>query len=196
MEAIALSIGVLALVGVFKDWIELISLISASRTLGRDFELLNAKIDIERALLLQWSSRTGLLTREHDKRLDDDALLCSVSLVLSSLRHLLKDSKQLRDRYGLREAEETSEAVTLTMSDSRIKTFTENFRALNLRVTRTGHTFLLRVNCVGLLTTKPNSTTLSCRYLILFPDSTYSFHHCIRAVSDQWRQKIFKQSTT
>jgi len=49
----ALAIGILALAGTCKDCIELFSYISSAKSLGRDYELLDVKLDIEKTLLLQ-----------------------------------------------------------------------------------------------------------------------------------------------
>jgi hypothetical protein len=59
-EVASLVLGaavVAALVGVFKDCIDLFSLISAARSLGCDYDLLEVKLDVEKTLFLQWAER-------------------------------------------------------------------------------------------------------------------------------------------
>ncbi len=51
-KAVGLFLGAVALVGSFIDYIDLVSNISASRSLGADYELLNIKLYIEKTLLL------------------------------------------------------------------------------------------------------------------------------------------------
>jgi hypothetical protein len=56
-EVAGLFLGAVALLGTFKDCIDLFSYISAARSLGNDYEILNTKLDIEKTLLLQWADR-------------------------------------------------------------------------------------------------------------------------------------------
>src|ERR1700712_1621723 len=101
-EAAGLIVGVVALAGTFKDCIDLFAYVSASRNIGRDYELLNTKLDVEKALLLQWADRLRLLTRDHDARLDEPTTRDAISCVLESIQLLLGDSETLQERYGMR----------------------------------------------------------------------------------------------
>ncbi|KAI3326336.1 hypothetical protein HD806DRAFT_444015 [Xylariaceae sp. AK1471] len=100
-EAVGLAIGVVALAGTFKDCIDLFSYISASRNLGRDLELLETKLDVEKTLLLQWAARVRLLQPNYDSRLDQLDISRVIARLLASIQLLLSDSQTLQDRYGV-----------------------------------------------------------------------------------------------
>lgn len=51
--------GIVGLVGAFKDTLELIDLIVYTGNLGREFQLLITKLDIEKTLLLRWVDAVG-----------------------------------------------------------------------------------------------------------------------------------------
>lgn len=51
-ETAGLVVGTLALVGVFNDCLEMMSNISALRSMKNDGKLLNTKLDLEKTLLL------------------------------------------------------------------------------------------------------------------------------------------------
>ncbi|KAJ4237812.1 hypothetical protein NW760_003248 [Fusarium oxysporum] len=46
------AVGVVGLIGAFKDTIDLFGLLAESRDLGRDYEILRIKLDIQKTLLL------------------------------------------------------------------------------------------------------------------------------------------------
>ncbi len=99
MEAAGLAIGIVGLVGAFKDIIDLFALFTASRELGQDCELLETKLDIEKAILLRWAMSVKLLSPDYDPRLDDPHLPLVPTLMC--IRRLLSDTSELRQRYGL-----------------------------------------------------------------------------------------------
>lgn len=101
-------VGVAGVIGAFKDTIDLFNLIADSRHLGRDHEILETKLDIEKTLLLQWAHRVRLLSPDYDRRLDDQDAQRLVVRILGCVAALLKDAPELTQRYGLIEAEETS----------------------------------------------------------------------------------------
>lgn len=102
MEPIGLAVGVISLVGVFKDCLDLFSMISATSSLGSDYEILNAKLDVEKTLLLQWSQRVRLLQPDYDERLSQRRTARAVAATLSALRSLLGRTEDLQRKYGLR----------------------------------------------------------------------------------------------
>lgn len=102
MEAIGFAISVVSLVGVVKDCIDLFSLISATKSVGTDFEILNAKLDMEKTLLLQWTQRVRLLQPDYDERLDQRRINRAVSATLVALRSLLSKTEDLQRKYGLK----------------------------------------------------------------------------------------------
>ncbi|KAH6869681.1 hypothetical protein B0T10DRAFT_541623 [Thelonectria olida] len=56
-ETAGLVLGVVTLAGTFKDCVDLFSYFLSYRSLGRDYEILVAKLDVEKTLLLQWAHR-------------------------------------------------------------------------------------------------------------------------------------------
>ena len=65
------AVGVLGVIGAFKDTIELFNLFTDARHASRELQILDTKLDIEKTLLLQWAEGVGLARKEYDKRLDD-----------------------------------------------------------------------------------------------------------------------------
>jgi len=100
-EPVGLLFGVIALAGTFKDCVDLFSYIRASRSLGRDHEILETKLDVEKTLFLQWAQRVRLLRPEYDERLDHPPTRDTIARVLASVRLLLSEGDKLQHRYGL-----------------------------------------------------------------------------------------------
>lgn len=97
MEPIGFAISIVSLVCVFNECVDLFSLISATSSLGNDFEILNAKLDVEKTLLLQWAQRVRLLQPGHDERLDQRRTAKAVSTTLSALGSLLSKTETSRE---------------------------------------------------------------------------------------------------
>jgi hypothetical protein len=135
-EAAGLAIGVLALIGTFKDCIDLFSYISAAQSLGRDYEVLDTKLDVEKTLFLQWAERVCLVNPTYDERLDDTNTQIAVARILASIRLLLSESKDLQHRYGLEQVVDDEEMtdVAPTISGPRMTIFMQQFEKLNLRI--------------------------------------------------------------
>lgn len=136
MEAAGVAVGIIALIGTFKECIDLFSYFTVARSLGRDYELLSTKLDVEKTLLLQWVQWTNLLQPNYDQRLDDPAVRATVAQVLSSVRLLLSDTKTLQQRYGVQESP-VGDEVNCSLSGigaNRMSTFTQDFGKLNLRI--------------------------------------------------------------
>ena len=102
MEPVSLSIGIIALAGIFNDCIELFSLISTARDIGRDYKILEAKLDIEKTLLLQWSERISLFKQSYHASLSDARTCDSIRTLLIQIRALLNEGSILQERYGLK----------------------------------------------------------------------------------------------
>jgi len=117
-EVAGILLGVVPLISCFKDCVDLFSYISVGRSLGRDYELLNTKLDVEKTLLLQWSQRVRLLQQRPDSRLEDPGLQEMTTKVLKSIAQLLSDSKVLQNRYGLRPEDEDVDTVADSDSDA------------------------------------------------------------------------------
>lgn len=150
--------------GVFKECVDLFSLISATSSLGNDFEILNAKLDVEKTLLLQWSQRVRLLQPGYDERLNQRRTAKAVSTTLSALRSLLSKTEDLQRKYGLKLDREIDSSpgdsissigkgirsalvgttttvvgpqITPIISGPRMKQFLKDFDAFNRRVKAT-----------------------------------------------------------
>lgn len=157
LEITGLTIGAVALVGTFKDCIDVFGMIVSARTLTDDAELLNTKLDVEKLLLLQWADRVRLTEpKDYDRRLDDPDLNRTIARVLESIKRLLSDGKALRDRYGLVDYQAVRHEIALddklevTVSSSRMQQFTERLSRLSLHaeVARTRHSASARFKWV------------------------------------------------
>jgi len=135
-ELAGLSVGVVALIGVFKDCVDLFSYISAAATLGRDYEIMDTKLDVEKTLFLQWAERVRLVKPPHDNRLEDPTIQKTVARILASVRLLLSESKELQHRYGLEQVDEDGESSNdrSTISGRHISQFIREFNNLKLRI--------------------------------------------------------------
>lgn len=132
-EAAGLAVGAIALVGAFKDCIDLFAYISAARSFARDCEILNTKLDVEKTLLLQWAERINLLRTPWDTRLDEPANYALVERILDSVRKLLSEGGELRKRYGLVPASSDNHpAVEPVISGPRLQRFIKDFKQLKL----------------------------------------------------------------
>ncbi|KAL1854340.1 hypothetical protein Daus18300_011526 [Diaporthe australafricana] len=139
LEITGLTIGAMALTGTFKDCIDVFGMIVAARSLNDDVEVLRTKLDVEKMLLLQWADRIGLAEpRDYDQRLDDPDLKQTISSVLDSIKRLLSDGKELKDRYGLADYQDIRHDIVLdnrvevTASSTRLQKFIERFSRLSL----------------------------------------------------------------
>ena len=138
-ETAGLAIGAAALIGTFKDCIDVYGMIVSARSLTDDAEVLNTKLDVERMLLLQWADRIGMTEPEdYDRRLDDPDLNHTIARVLESIKGLLSDGKALRDRYGLVDYQAVRHKIVFddrlgtTAGSTRLKQFIERFNKLSL----------------------------------------------------------------
>ncbi|KAF2108345.1 hypothetical protein BDV96DRAFT_504494 [Lophiotrema nucula] len=82
-------VGLAGLIGAFKDTIDLFNDFADSRDLGRDYEILDAKVDIERTILLQWVDRVNLLRPNYDRRLDDDHTQQALTYFVTKLNQIM-----------------------------------------------------------------------------------------------------------
>ncbi|KAK7747694.1 hypothetical protein SLS62_008940 [Diatrype stigma] len=147
------AIGLMGIVGAFKDVIDLYSIFTDSRNLGRDYEILEAKLDIEKALLLQWADRMKLLEQNYDRRLDDSNAQKLIMKILTSIAVLLTDLSGLQDRYGLDEVPVFDHTTSIGSSnDSRLQRistapfnkFISDFHALSMNIATRQQTTPLR----------------------------------------------------
>lgn len=140
LEITGLTVGALALIGTFKDCVDVFGMIVSARSLTDDAEILNTKLDIEKMLLLQWADRLKLTEpTNYDSRLDDPDLNRVIARVLESIKRLLSDGKTLSDRYGIVNYYDIRQNIVLgdspgiTASSTRLQQFTERFNRLSLQ---------------------------------------------------------------
>lgn len=138
MEPVGLALGVIGLAGVFKSCVELFGYFSTYRSYGDDYDLLDAKLHIEKTVLLQWADRVRLLHEDYDRRLDNLAIRDAVSRVLCSIMHLLSETSSLQQRYGMKPADESSSYPLIPQSsaigESLVKQFMDDFKAMRVRM--------------------------------------------------------------
>ena len=136
METAGLVVGVVALLGLFKDCLDYLSIISIARQAGRDLDILKTKLDIETTLLLQWATRVRLLERDHDPRLDDGLIQQAVFKILQQLQILLADATKVGNRYGLENTSEGYEVLpnSAAISGRRKLNFDKSIAIVSARV--------------------------------------------------------------
>ncbi|KAG4255379.1 hypothetical protein FPRO04_03911 [Fusarium proliferatum] len=141
MEVVGLTIGAVALVSLFKDCVDLFSMITAARDLGKDAALMDTKLDVEKMLFLQWSDRAGLLKQD-----STNVLLCNpdtrqiVSRVLESIKALLSEGQALQRDYGLKRVEKVGTEPTARYqgaSSFRFAKFLKQFEELKIEPCQT-----------------------------------------------------------
>ncbi|KAF5553105.1 hypothetical protein FPHYL_8832 [Fusarium phyllophilum] len=144
MEVAGLTLGAVALVSLFKDCIDLFSMITAAVDLGKDAAILDTKLDVERMLFLQWSERVGLLQQNSINRLSYDMEVRQiVSRVLESIKSLLSEGEALQRDYGLKKLDVIKLATKDIGTESTMgykgassygfKRFLKQFEALKIR---------------------------------------------------------------
>ena len=104
-EAIGLTFGGVALASLFSTCIECFDYIHAGRSFSEDFEILLAKLDVEKARLLIWSDTVGLVKSSSDGRateLEDPLVSGQIGRCLLNVKSLLTNSDELVSRYGLK----------------------------------------------------------------------------------------------
>lgn len=122
-------VGVAGVIGAFKDAVDLFNLIADTGNVGREFEILDTKLDIEKTLLLQWAEEVGLINAglvprdqrrgqeqvNYDTRLADATTQGLIIRALNCIEGLLTNAPELRKRYGMAEATDSpgdSQALT------------------------------------------------------------------------------------
>jgi len=133
METAGLAVGTLALIGVFKDCVTLLSQIGAAKCMEKDYTLLKTRLNFQKTLLLQWAERLKLHDVDgYDTRLDDPDLRCLVQQGLSCILGLLQDGDVLEQRYGLRPADDVTDVSAAVTNRPRtsLRKRLLNFRPL------------------------------------------------------------------
>jgi hypothetical protein len=132
-------LGIAGLIGAFKDAIDLFNKFTDSRELGRDYEILDTKIDIEKTILLQWADHVNLLRfDDYDSRLDEPNTQLAVARILECIHLLMNDESKLKRVYGLGEAKGQQKVAEKdpapTISGPRMEKFMQEFENLDLKV--------------------------------------------------------------
>ncbi|EEU35598.1 uncharacterized protein NECHADRAFT_86865 [Fusarium vanettenii 77-13-4] len=133
------AVGVAGLIGAFKDTIDLFGLLADSRGLGRDYEILQIKFDIQKALLLQWTDRVGLLHEcDYDPCLDQAHIQEAIGQILSCIRLLLTDASALKSKYGLSQMDDEAPVSEITSIPSisawRMRVFNSQYEEFKRRI--------------------------------------------------------------
>ncbi|KAF5972613.1 hypothetical protein FBULB1_8635 [Fusarium bulbicola] len=90
-----LTIGAVALVNLFKDCVDLFSVITAARDLGKDAAIIDTMLDVEKMLFLQRPDRVGLLKQDSNNA---NAVLNNPD---TRLIPISSDSKAASSKYDL-----------------------------------------------------------------------------------------------
>ncbi|KAF5627488.1 hypothetical protein F52700_8414 [Fusarium sp. NRRL 52700] len=132
MEVAGLTIGAVALVSLFKDCVDLFSMITAARDLGKDAALLDTKLDVEKM--------PPILLCDPDTRE-------IVSRVLESIKVLLSEGQALQRDYGLKRVDITKTASGNSAAESttgyqgassfRLAKFLKQFEELKIKPCQT-----------------------------------------------------------
>lgn len=106
VEPISLSLGAVALAGLFTTCLDCLDMIDAGRNFSRDLEILLAKLEAQRAILWAWGCTVHL---DHDgKQFNEDLLGPDIQKTISRLLwcivSLFEDTKKFGKRYGLKRA--------------------------------------------------------------------------------------------
>lgn len=164
MEVAGVVLGAVALVGVFEDCITLFSQIGAAKSQEKDYILLVTKLDLEKALLLQWAERMKIHDKEkYDPRLNEATIALPIHKTLDCIRQLLQDGDILQRQYGVRAAEaiEATEPCTTASSGvlSRLRdnSLTLQFRSNLSNSSRNQSKLLHRSSDVGSKTKRSRS---------------------------------------
>jgi hypothetical protein len=127
MEPLGLAIGVAGLVPLFSVCVQLFDIIDSGKTYGQDYEILIAKVEVERVRLFLWGESVGLfgqdvnilesdLQSQFDQRLEDRRVCSAVSDVLECMKRVFEDTDALKRRYGL---QQSASAPAIQQSEGR-----------------------------------------------------------------------------
>lgn len=135
--------SVAGIVGALKGCLDLLSDISCLESLKQEWPILQAKLDVERTLLLQWADKVKLLEEVHDTRLNDSATHHRVLQLLCDAQALLQDKPQLESSFQVlmykqedSSPDETYLSSSLILSKPRMEHFNAEIARRNIPVLR------------------------------------------------------------
>ncbi|KAF8246127.1 hypothetical protein K440DRAFT_632601 [Wilcoxina mikolae CBS 423.85] len=109
MEFASLAMGGIGLVGAFTSSLEIFDRISAAKAYGKEYELFNSLLELERARLQIWG-RDG----SHE-RLADPIIQRNVGEILGWLQDTLEKAEAVKKRYGLQHHGQTASSNIMTV---------------------------------------------------------------------------------
>lgn len=101
-ETAGLVVGVASLAVTLKACIDLFDTFHAAWKLDRDLESIVLKLNIEKALLIQWAQQSGLTDAIDDglDQLDGPEDFALALRILSEIKALLGDGEKLKSKFG------------------------------------------------------------------------------------------------
>ena len=102
----SLTLGLVALAGLFSTCVECFNYVNSARSLGREYELLATKLKVEETRFLIWGDVVGILKiadQEHDPILDSPSVRKAVGRILNRVQDIFKNTDSLVSRYGLKQ---------------------------------------------------------------------------------------------
>ncbi|KAL2044254.1 hypothetical protein N7G274_002959 [Stereocaulon virgatum] len=110
VEPISLSMGAIALAGLFSACVQCFDYFDSAKDYNRDFNFLNTKLQTQKTRLVLWGESVGLATTEGPiQRLWWwESALCRpvIQSILDCIHTIFQDAHHLTTRYGLRQLKE------------------------------------------------------------------------------------------
>lgn len=100
-EAAGLAVGVVGIAMSLKACIDLFDCFYAAWKQDRDYTILVVKLNIQKALLLQWAQDCGLMESLARDCSEDDDKFAAALPILDAIKELLTDAKKLQALYGV-----------------------------------------------------------------------------------------------
>jgi hypothetical protein len=122
MEPVGLTIGAVALAGLFSLCIQCFDLIEIGRKTSVDYEILVVKLSIEKRRLMVWGEAVGILRPDQDRDplLDDLETRALVERILSSVQRLFDETQNLKSKYGLEKTSSTQNSPKAMVQGSAV----------------------------------------------------------------------------
>ena len=143
MEAAGMVVGVAGLAGLFSTCLEGFSLIQSIRSHGRDYEILQTKLDVEKTRILQWGDAVGILSsdpRYRSQILDLSQIQPTIEKVLHCITMILTNADELRSKYGIRDDNQENDSndpqtAIATLSTPRLHIFRTTYARFQSGIT-------------------------------------------------------------